>query len=61
MEGREICWGDGHIMEAGGPDKRTDSAVTEKMRGVQRRWKWQKKTDRRRYALELEDDNNGSN
>ena len=45
------------MMAAVRPDKRTYSGATEKTRGGQRGWKWQKKTDRRRRALEYDNSN----
>ena len=47
-----MLWSDVDMMVAGGPDKRTGSRVTDKTQGVQRGWKWQQKTYRRRRALE---------
>ena len=47
------------MMAAGGPDKRKYGGVTEKVRGVQRGWKWRQKTGRLRHALE--DDNDDGN
>ena len=47
-----MLWSDVDMMVAGGPDKRTDSRVTEKTQGVKLGWKWQHKTDRSRRALE---------
>ena len=59
IEERKRCWGDGYVMVAGGPYKATDSGETLKTRGVRRGWKWRQKTDRRRRALE--DNNNNGN
>ena len=46
-------------MAAGGTDKRTDIKATNKTRGFIRGWKWQKKADRQRRALE-EDNHDGN-
>ena len=35
IKGRKICWGDGDMMAAGGPDKKIDGRAMEKTRGVQ--------------------------
>ena len=59
IKGRKRCWVDGDMMAVGGPCKRTDSGVTDKMGGVRQGWKWRQKTDRCRRALE--DDNNDGN
>ena len=46
-------------MAAGGPYKRTDSWAAEETRGVRQGRNWRQKTDRRRRALE--DDNDDGN
>ena len=46
-------------MAAGGTEKRTDIKATKKTRGFIRGWKWQKKADRQRRALE-EDNHDGN-
>ena len=40
------------MMAVGRLEKRIDIGAAEKTRGVQQGWKWRKKTDRQRRAIE---------
>ena len=59
IERSKIFWGEVDKISARGVYKRIDSGATELTRGVQRGWKWQNNTDRRRRAIE--DNNNDGN